>query len=219
MLVFGTIISHAQVRYVKPVVTHSKRTTFGIGAGMTRSVLFLSRNINDDNDATGFNFNAVYGISRLMRLNAEYTFYRPLDIAPTWLNIRARTLEVNMHFIARLTRSKAFFYPIFGISYNVFNGYFTGKNDFFNLASKYPVNRRVITRWVGLNVGTGYEHYIKPVSIFIDYKMRAGVSDEQRQFNIIDVCFSAGLRYNLRVRSIYSIYKGTRGRYFLDSED
>jgi len=218
-MVLAALNSAAQVRRIVPSEKHPAATNLSVGVGVTRSVLFLSRNIKDDNDATGFNMNATYGLNRLMRIGAEYTFYRTIDIQPTWHTIKASTMEVNMHFIARLSRSKAVFYPLFGLSYNVFNGFFTGKNDFNHLSQMYRANSMVHTRWVGLNVGTGYEHFFRPLSIFVEYKMRAGVSDEQRQFNIIDVCFSAGIRFNVRVRSFYSLVKGPRGRYFLRTPD
>jgi hypothetical protein len=53
-------------------------------------------------------------------------------------------------------------------------------------------------------------------SIFGEYKMRVGNSDDKRQINIMDVCFSFGVRYNLKVPSIYRIVNGTKSRYLLD---
>jgi hypothetical protein len=212
-MVLVALNSAAQVRPAAPAEKQPAATNFSIGGGITRSVLFLSRNIKDDNDATGFNINVTRRLTRLIRLGAEYTFYRSIDVQPTWYTIKASTLELNLHFIARLTGSKAVFYPLFGLSYNAFNGFFTGKNDFNHLSRMYPVNSTVHTRWLGLNVGTGYEHYFRPLSVFVEYKMRAGVSDEQRQFNVIDVCFSAGIRFNARVRPFISPIKGPRARY------
>ncbi|MGZ6416829.1 MAG: hypothetical protein ACXVDW_21795, partial [Bacteroidia bacterium] len=62
------------------------------------------------------------------------------------------------------------------------------------------------------------EHYIKPFSFFVDYKMRVGESDK-KQLNIMDVCFTLGIRCNFIVPSIYKIFRGTRSRYFLDTEN
>jgi hypothetical protein len=208
----------AQVKTVtKPSQkTWSKSTNLGIGCGVSRSVLFLTRNVKENNDATGYNATIIYGGERLFRGSLEYTFYQPIDIKPTWLDIKAHTLELNMHVIARFKNVKAYFYPLFGISYNSFSGYFTGLNDFLNLKDDYGVNQVVNTRWLGLNVGTGYEIYIKNVSVFADYKMRVGNSERLKQLNIMDVCFTGGLRYNLKVPSIYKLFRGTRGRYILD---
>jgi hypothetical protein len=226
---FITTISFSQRRVVRPVERppvktipkHPKRTNFGIGVGATRSVLYLARNVKANNDATGVNTSLVYGGARLLRASLEYTFYRPIDIAPTWYNIRAHTIEANMHIMARFRNRKAYFYPLVGLSYNVFSGTFTGINDYLNLSSLYAKNQHVVTRWFGLNVGTGYEYYFRPGSFFMDYKMRIGMTEGTNELNIQDVCISAGFRFNLRVPSFYSIfaYRGTRSRYLLDTED
>jgi hypothetical protein len=121
-----------------------------------------------------------------------------------------------MHVLARFKKTKAYFYPLFGISYNSFSGYFTGLNDFLNLSDKYKKNEVAKTNWLGFNVGAGYEQYFKQVSVFGEYKMRVGNSDEKGQVNIMDVCFSFGVRYNLKVPSIYRLVNGTKSRYLLD---
>jgi hypothetical protein len=218
LLILAAISAASQTRVIKPAKKqYPKTTNFGIGAGVTRSVIYLNRNVKEDNDARGYNFSLIYGGSSLLRGSLEYTHYRSISIEPTWYNIKASTIEFNMHIIARFKKTNAFFYPLFGFSYNMFSGYFTGRNDFLNLRERYPVNTTVVTNWSGLNVGTGYEHYIRPVSIFIDYKMRIGFA-ERRNLNIMDVCFSVGIRYNLKVPSIYKLFSGTRSRYLLDTE-
>jgi hypothetical protein len=210
--------AYAQTRVVKPVKKqYPKTTNFGIGAGLTRSVVYLNRNVKEDNDARGYSFSLIYGGSNLLRASLEYTHYQTINIEPTWFNIKAKAIELNIHVIARFKKTNAFFYPLAGISYNMFSGYFTGREDYLNLSQKYPANRTVSTNWTGVNLGTGYEHFIKPISIFVDYKMRIGIADG-RDLNIMDVCFSAGLRYNLKVPSIYKLVSGTRSRYLLDKE-
>jgi hypothetical protein len=216
LLALVSLAAQGQLRVIKPIVTHPATTKMGIGAGITRSVVYLNRNVKENNDATGFNVNMVYGGAKLVRVAVDYTYYKAIDIAPTWYNVQAHTLEANLHFLARFKSSKAVFFPLFGLSYNIFSGFFTGQSDNLNLASIYPKRRQVSTEWLGVNIGTGYEYYFKPGSFFIDYTMRVGLSEGTEQLNIMDVCFFAGLRYNLRVPSIYRIFKGTRGRYSLD---
>lgn len=206
----------AQLKTIKPVKTHPKHTNFGIGVGYTRSVIFLSRNVKENNDANGIQISAVYGGAKLFRFSGEYSYYFPITIEPTWFNIKAKTFEINTHIIARFKNSDAFFYPLFGLSANYFTGYFTGQNDFQNLADKYKINTTISTNWVGINIGTGYEYYVKPVSLFFDYKMRVGLEENKRALNIMDVCLIAGLRYNIKVPSIYNLYRGTKSRYMLN---
>lgn len=206
-----------QVRTVKPIKTHSHHTNIAIGGGAARSVLFLTRNVKGNNDAYGYNACVTYGGEKLFRGSLEYTFYKKINIEPTWYNIKAHTIEVNVHMIARFKKTKAYFYPLFGLSYNTFKGLFTGLDDFSYLSEKYKKNEIAKTNWLGFNVGVGYEQCIKQVSVFGEYKMRVGNSGG-RQLNIMDVCLSLGLKYNIRVRSIYSIFSGTRSRYLLESK-
>jgi hypothetical protein len=154
-----------------------------------------------------------------VRINAEYTNYRPINIAPTWYGINAHTFEANVQVISKFQDSRTFFYPLLGVSYNVFSGYFTGLNDFLNLRALYDVNQQVRTTWGGVNAGVGLEHFFPPLSIFGECKMRVGVSEGNNVFTIMDVCYSAGLRINLRARTLYGIFGGTRSRYLLDTRE
>lgn len=229
LFLFSHALSHAQKRIGKlptqnqgkTVSKYPKRTNLAFSAGATRSVVYLARNVKPDNDATGFNTALVYGGARLLRLSLEYTRYKTIDIAPTWYSIKANTVELNMHILARFRGKNAYFYPLVGLSYNTFSGTYTGVYDYLNLGNIYPKNERAVTHWWGINLGTGYEYYFKPGSFFLDYKMRIGRTEGYNQLNIQDVCISAGLRFNLRVPSVYSlfIYRNTRSRYLLDTYD
>ncbi|PBQ33576.1 hypothetical protein CNR22_17945 [Sphingobacteriaceae bacterium] len=200
---------------------HSRTTNLAFGLGVTRSVVYLARNVKPDNDATGLHSSVLYGGKKLFRVSLEYTRYKTINIEPTWYNIRASVIELNGHLLARFKSNNAYFYPLFGISYNLFSGTYTGINDYLNLSSLYAKNQKVNTRWWGFNIGTGYEFYFKPGSLFLDYKMRVGITEGKKQLNIQDVCITAGLRINLKVRSLYGIfiYRGTRSRYMLDKSD
>lgn len=212
-------LSFAQVKVVKPVKPVNSKpayTRLGIGFGGAGSVLFLSRNIKENNEAYGYHVSLVYGGAKLFRTSLEYTQYKTLSIEPTWYNVKAKTVECNVHILARFSESNAIFYPMFGLSYNTFSGFYTGVNDFLNLGTLYEKNQDVVTNWWGLNVGTGYEYYFDQLSLFADYKMRIGVSEGYNELNIMDVCLSAGLRWNFRAPSVYRLFKGTRSRYVLD---
>ncbi len=207
-----------QTRGSKPVKAKEKpapqTTDLSLGLAFNKSVLFLARNTKDHNDALGFTFNATYGGNRPYRLCVEYTSYRRIDIAPTWYNIKASTLEINGQAIYR-SKGKIGFYLLTGLSYNVFRGLFTGVADYQNLRALYPSNQEVLTRWVGVNAGVGFEYSIKRVILFGSYKMRIGRSSDNKAINIQDVCYSFGLRYKFKAPSIDRLFKGPRNRYFL----
>jgi hypothetical protein len=206
-----------KIRAIKPIKTHPAKTNFSIGAGITNSAVFLQRNTLDNTKIQGFSGYLMYDLSKTLRLSFDYTRYSTTDIAPTWYNIHASTIEANLHVLWH-SKGHLSFYPIAGLSLNIFKGYFTGINDYQNLTAIYSTNNEITTRWVGLNTGVGMEYSLKPVILFGSCKMRVGFSEGHSELNIVDVCFSAGIRYNLRVPSLYSLFKGTRNRYFLDAE-
>ena len=205
------------VRTIKPVKTHPAKTNLGIGVGITNSAIFLQRNTLEDGNIKGLTGTLTYDASKKIRINIDYTRYQKIDIVPTWYDIHASTLEANMS-ILWYSKGGLCFYPMAGLSYNVFKGNFTGLDDFQNLAAKYPGQRYITTRWLGFNAGVGMEYIIKPFAIFGNAKMRVGFSDGNSQLNIMDVCFNAGIRYNLRAPSLYKLFKRPGDRYSLDSD-
>jgi hypothetical protein len=177
-------------------------------------------NILEFNDANGLNINMVYGGHKLVRWSAEFHRFNSINIEPTWYNIKAKTYEVNAQFLARFKNNRDLIYPITGLSVNEFNGYFTGRDDFQNLREKYQINSEVKSYWIGMNFGLGYEHAFGPLNAFIVYKMRVGAQDVNERVNIMDVCYTAGLRYDIRTytpKYLYKyIFRGYRNRYMLN---
>ena len=174
-----------------------KKTDFQVGFGLAGSVLYLSRNIKEDNDALGYTFVANYGGQKLCRVSVQYTYYKPINIAPTWYTIKANTFEANLELLARFKNGKTFLYPLTGLSYNTFQGFFTGQDDFLSLREHYKPNSTVRNNWIGLNIGTGLEHGIGPVVLFLDYRMRLGQMEKFGNFNIMDVCYGGGVRIKI----------------------
>lgn len=184
--------------------TELTKTNFEIGGGLMGSVLYLSRNIKEGNDALGYSIVANYGGHKLLRFSLQYTYYKPINIEPTWYTIRANTIEANVEIIARFKNNKTFLYPFLGLSHNTFKGFFTGQNDYLNLREHYKVNTNIVNNWIGLNVGTGFEHAFGPVVVFFDYRMRVGRTGGSGSLNIMDVCYGGGLRLKLYVPTIRS---------------
>lgn len=220
--VAGTLSAQQKKRPAPQPKKHPKFTELTFGVGRARSLLFISRNVSANNDARGYTYSLGYGGARMLKVVGEYTKYQNINIAPTWYTVRAYSAEVNLHILARFENMNAVFYPIVGFSYNHFSGFFTGKNDFMGLYLRYPLNSVVVTNWIGLNTGTGFEYRIKQLGFFGEYKMRVGIDKElHKQLNIMDGFFCGGLKYTIRVPSPYAlkkIFRGTRNRYFLDAE-
>lgn len=184
---------------VKKTKTESTKTNFQLGTGLMGSVLYLSRNVKEDNDALGYTFMANYTGEKICRFNLQYTYYKPINIEPTWYTIKAHTIEANLEILARFKNNKTFLYPFLGVSLNTFKGYFTGMDDFLNLREHYKPQSTIVNNWLGLNVGSGLEHNIGPVVLFIDYRMRIGRMEKYNGYNIMDVCYGGGIRIKLSI--------------------
>jgi len=187
------------------------KTNYQVGAGMMGSVLYLSRNIKEDNDAKGYVITANYGGQNYCRINVQYTQYKPINIEPTWYDIKANTIEANLEILARFKNEVTLLYPFVGFSYNTFKGYFTGLDDYLNLQERYKRNSTVKSTWLGLNIGTGIEHAFGPVVLFFDYRMRLGKTDSFSNINVQDVCYGGGLRLKIYVPKSNHTRKKTFG--------
>lgn len=188
---------------------------FGIGAGFINSVVYLPRNSSSSQGATGKSFLCTYDHNNILRYTLEYNKYNAPDFSPTWYNVKASSVESNIHFLTRFVGGNAYLYPIAGLSYNFFQGYFTGKNDYLNLRAIHQESTTVQSNWLGFNVGVGYDYNFKSSAFYMMYKMRVGYTEGYNQYNIQDICFSVGLRVYMSESKFKKIFLGPRGRYAL----
>jgi len=198
----------------------SKEKSFlGIGAGISRSVVFLSRNIKEFNDASGLYITAVYERpKKLIRHEASFIQYQKIQIYPTWIDVSSWIVEYNIHFLAHFKKSDALLFPAFGLCLSRFEGFFTGISDVQNLRSVYKPNSKVIQYWTGLTFGVGAEKKFMPFSVGGFYKMRISNGDIVDKINIIDVCYQFFVKYYFPLR-VRKKYLGPRGRYFLKTKE
>ncbi len=188
-------------------------TKWSIRLGANIGVLYLGRNTKEKNNEPGYCGGLSYEANNLLRISALYTHFKPVNILPTWENINANTYEVNLEIIARFPNKKTLLYPFVGLSYNTFSGFFTGQKDYSNLRNFYPINSRINNNWLGINLGTGLEHNFGLIGLYIDYRMRIG--KEETAFNIMDVCYTAGLKVKIPYGKLAKKYFGTNDRYNL----
>jgi len=167
-------------------------TNLSMKVGANNSVIFLARNTKDNNNVLGYCGGFTYDVNDFVRVSSLYTHFKPINIEPTWLNIKANTFELNLEVVAKFPNNKTLLYPFAGFSYNTFKGFFTGQLDYLNLKEYYKVNTEIKNNWLGLNLGTGIEHQFDLLGIFIDYRMRVGKQD--KVINIMDVCYTGGIK-------------------------
>lgn len=182
-------------------------------AGANISVIFLARNVKDNNNEPGYCGGFTYEVNNLVRVSGLYTYFKPTNIEPTWQNIHANTIELNAEIVARFPNKKTLLYPFAGLSYNTFKGYFTGQQDFLNLKEFYTPNTNVKNNWLGVNLGTGLEHNFGIIGLFIDYRMRVG--KQNKVINIMDVCYTGGIKVRFPYGEAGKRFFGGRDRYNL----
>lgn len=167
-------------------------TKWSVKAGANISVIYLARNVKDKNNEPGYCGGVTYEMNDFIRISTLYTHFQPINIEPTWLNIKANTYEMNLEILARFPNKKTLLYPFVGLSYNTYNGFFTGEADYLNLKEYYKVNSTIKNKWLGVNIGTGFEHNFGIIGLFLDYRMRVG--KQEKGINIMDVCYTFGLK-------------------------
>lgn len=177
---------------VKRSVEYSR---WNIKGGVNISVIYLARNVQESNNKPGFCGGIGYEVNNLIRVSGLYTHFQTIDIKPTWLQVKANTYELNMELMAKFPNKKTLVYPFFGLSYNTYKGFFTGESDYLNLREYYGTNITVKNHWMGLNVGAGLEHNFGIIGLFADYRMRLG--KQENSLNIMDVCYTAGLKISI----------------------
>ena len=167
---------------------------WSVKAGVNLSVVYLARNVKDNNNTPGFCAGLNYEVNNFLRVSTLFTRFRPINIEPTWLNVSANTYEMNLEAVAHFPNKKTLLYPFIGLSYNTYSGFFTGQLDFLNLKEYYSANTLVKNRWLGVNFGTGLEHNFGMIGLFIDYRMRIGKQEKDLGINIMDVCYTGGIK-------------------------
>jgi hypothetical protein len=175
-----------------PLPKERDYTNLSMKVGANNSVIFLARNTKDNNNVLGYCAGLTYDVNNFVRVSSLYTHFKPINIEPTWFNIKANTFEVNLEVMAKFPNNKTLLYPFAGLSYNTFKGFFTGQLDYLNLKEYYKVNSEIKNNWLGLNLGTGIEHQFDLIGVFIDYRMRVGKQD--KVINIMDVCYTGGIK-------------------------
>ncbi len=185
----------AKTLTVAPAPDKLRLTPWSIKAGANLSVVYLARNVKDNSNTPGICGGLNYEVNDFIRISTLITHFSPLNIEPTWLNVRANSFEMNFETVARFPNGKTLLYPFAGLSYNTYDGYFTGQSDYLNLKEYYKVNSVIKNRWLGVNFGIGFEHNFGMIGVFLDYRMRVG--KQEKGINIMDVCYTGGIKVRL----------------------
>lgn len=191
----------------------------GFAGGLSKSVVFLTRNINEFNDAYGLYLQLSFNRpKKLIRNEISFTNYSKIQIEPTWKDVKSWTFEHNVNFMARFVKTEAFLFPTVGWCLSRYEGFFTGISDVQGLRAKFQPYTIVRQYWFGLNFGVGAEKVFYPFSIGMYYKMRISNGDLVDKLSIVDVCYHFFAKYYFK-RIISKKYLGPRGRYILKTNE
>ena len=163
-LFFLSVQSHGQkttkpeIKKTKPTIPAKKEKEFSklsLKTGFNISVIYLARNIKEDNNEPGYSAGLTYRVNDFIRISGLYTKFKPINIQPTWINVNANTIESNLEIMANFPNKQTLLYPFVGLCYNTYKGFFTGQQDYLNLIDYYPANSVVKNNWLGVNLGKG----------------------------------------------------------------
>lgn len=198
---------------------------FVLGYGRVNSVVYMSRNVDVENAVTGNAYSILYTFTDIFRGELLFQHFKSFDMLPTWKHVKAHALEINVMFMARTASGSVLFYPLAGLSWNRFNSFYTGIQDYTQMRKYSKPLTTYNSNWMGFNTGVGVSYCVGPCELSLQYKMRIGQTSQMNDFNIQDVQFSIFAFYNIpkriksasqsKEKSPKTKYKRFKGRYFI----
>jgi hypothetical protein len=187
---------------IKPNPTTQTKTlhtnAFYLGGGCVLSSVNIFRNYRQNPYRLGYNFRAYNEFSSNMRMMAEYTYMPKFSLEPTWLDVKNDVIDINLNLLAQIKDYKAIFYTITGLYAQRWKSFYTGINDFSNSKKTYLTNSIVINRYIGLDLGLGFERAFPGFQFFGEFRYRFSNTDSG--FGITDAAYSAGLKTKLNTK-------------------
>jgi hypothetical protein len=196
-----------------------------LGYGRVNSVVYMSRNVDVDNAVTGNAYSMLYTCTDIFRGELLFQHFKSFDMLPTWKQVKAHAFEINVMCMARTASGSVLFYPLAGLSWNRFNAFYTGIQDYTQMRKYSKPLTTYNSNWPGFNTGVGVSYCVGFWELSLQYKMRMGQTSQMNDFNIQDVQFSIFAFYNipLRIKNAFQSkeklpktkHKWFKGRYFI----
>lgn len=218
ILTFGALFSEAksQSALFSPLT---------LGYGRVNGVVYMSRNVDIENAVNGNAYTVMYTLSDIFRAELLFQHFKAFDMLPSWKTVKAQALEFNVMCMARTASGTVLFYPLAGLSWNRFNAYYTGVQDYTQMRKYAKPLSSYSSNWPGFNAGVGASYCIGACELSLQYKMRMGQTAQLHDFNIQDVQFSVFAFYTLPHFSTHSTptkektpktrRQWFKGRYFI----
>ncbi len=165
-------------------------------AGINYTNMYLLRYTKTGTNTGGYGLSlSLSKPNGSLRITTQFVRLNFFNIKPTWVDMRAYSIESNLELLARLENQKTIIYPFAGISYQSISGRFTGINDYSGLRNFFQPNSIVKTQGPALNIGLGVERSIKKLKLCAHYRMHIGKSESK--IMLTDVCVDLGIKYSL----------------------
>jgi hypothetical protein len=156
----------------------------------------------------GYSPRLCWEFSNTFRLSFEYTVLPSFAFSPSWNNLRATNLEINLQFMARIKDEFSIFYATLGLCQHSWRGDFVSQSVFYDAIVKYQPGTSIERSWVGLNTGVGIERAFKYFEIFAEYRYRFSKVDEALAVSDVAICF--GIKRKIPFKKIF---RGLKDRY------
>jgi hypothetical protein len=198
---------------------------FTLGYGRVNGVVYMSRNVDIENSVTGNAYTMLYTFTDIFRGELLFQQFKSFDMLPSWKQVKAHALEINIMCMARTASGSVLFYPLAGLSWNRFNAFYTGIQDYTQMRKYSKPLTTYNSNWPGFNTGVGVSYCIGSCELSLQYKMRLGQTSHMNDFNIQDVQFSIFAFYNIpklikssppnKEKSPKTKHQWFKGRYFI----
>jgi opacity protein-like surface antigen len=140
-------------------------------------------------------------VSNTLRFSGEFTTVSPFSFAPSWKNLRAYYIDLNVHFMARIKKEKSIFILLMGLTNHNWKGDFIVQSAFFDAVAGYKPGTQISKNWVGFNIGAGVERAFRHFEFFAEYRYRFSKIDQA--FAVSDVALTAGIKKKINLKKIY----------------
>jgi hypothetical protein len=156
----------------------------------------------------GYSPRVCWEFSNTFRLSLEYTILPGFSFSPSWNNLRATNLEINLQFMARIKDEYSIFYATIGACQHSWRGDFISQSVFYDAIVNYQPGTSIDKSWIGLNTGVGVERAFKYFEVFAEYRYRFSKVDATLAVSDVAVCL--GIKRKIPFKKIF---KGLKDRY------
>lgn len=175
-----------------------ERCVFAVSGGISLSANDLAK--GNDVVKPGFVTRMHFPNCGFTHLVLEYNSLFAFDLNETWVGVKARDYDANVFFGRVTPNAPSSFHAFTGLSVKTWEGTYTGVGENRITSFFVPVDGSASLVRFCANFGIALEKRINDLSLFGDFRFRISPVKENVRVEIMDIMYSAGLKYNLLFR-------------------